>query len=187
MSNFDGPLSTQPEWQGHYSFLPPGEPNLFAQPFDSVSGSTSNSASTEPRLSTTTNAVTSGQSATEASANMDAQRLRALKAESPADETPETRAAPYGIKTESAQEESLTSTDAPGVSLGSNPLSSASSAEQAQESQSANDDAVVGKEEDDDEVMDDDDMLDVDGEGEGGHPQTAAERTAARRKMKRFR
>jgi hypothetical protein len=202
MSNFDGPLSTQPEWQGHYSFLPPGEPNIFAQPFEQVSGSSSsNDIPAQPRPSSAHNSTLetsnqSGQSTVDSETNhsraLDPLGLRAPKAESPAHEMPESRSGVYGIKAESTQEDSLVSTDTPGLSLGSNPLSSVSSAGQGQEnaqSQAANDDATLGKDEDD-EVLDDDEMLEADGDGDGEgstQPQTAAERTAARRKMKRFR
>jgi hypothetical protein len=93
-----------------------------------------------------------------------------------------------------ARNDSLVSTESAAISLGSlgsNPLSSASSAP-AQQSTVANSEGEdlalvkwVGEikdEEDDDE--DDDEMLDAE---EGAPPQTAAERRAERRKMKRFR
>ncbi|KAI1853674.1 hypothetical protein JX265_003992 [Neoarthrinium moseri] len=190
MSNFEGPLSTQPEWQGHYSYLPPGEPNIFAQPFEPVSTSApSNDAPTEPHASANTSNVPesphqSSQSTTDPpsqSRALDSQGLRAPKVESPVNDMTEPRAVLYGVKTEGAQEQSLALTDTPGLL----------SAEQAQvnpEGQNGSEDVALGKEEDDDIVDDDDDMLEVEGEGETGtQPQTAAERTAARRKMKRFR
>lgn len=174
---------------------------MFAQPFEQVSGpSSSSDIPAQPRPSSAHNnpletSTQSGQSAVDSETShsraLDPLGLRAPKAESPAHEMPESRSGVYGIKTESTQEDSLASTDTPGLS---NPLSSVSSVGQGQESaqsQAANDDSALGKEEDDD-VLDDDEMLDGDGDGDGdgegsSHPQTAAERTAARRKMKRFR
>jgi hypothetical protein len=48
----------------------------------------------------------------------------------------------------------------------------------------------AGVKDEDDDILDDEEMLEGEGEGEGDappQPQTAAERTAQRRKMKRFR
>lgn len=91
------------------------------------------------------------------------------------------------------RDESMVSTESAPLSLGSrasNPLSSAPSAPLQQQGVEThvNEDAgslLDPKDEDDDDVEDDDDMLD----GEDGYstPQTAAERRAERRKMKRFR
>ena len=87
------------------------------------------------------------------------------------------------------RDDSLVSTESTALSLGSlgsNPLSSASSAP-AQQGTLANnegDNVSVELKEEEDEEDDDDDMLDVE---EGSAPQTAAERRAERRKMKRFR
>ncbi|ORY71234.1 uncharacterized protein BCR38DRAFT_6125 [Pseudomassariella vexata] len=199
MSNFEGPLSTQPEWQGHYSFLPPGENNLFAQPFDQVSGSSnnnsnsnSNDASAQRRpTSAPNNALENpnqpgGQSPMVQNRALDPLGLRAPKAESPTREQTAARRGSYGVKAESTHEDSLASTVTPPMSLASNPLSSVSSAGQTDmtASQSGNEETMVEKDEDDD-VLDDDEMLE--GDGESTQPQTAAERTAARRKMKRFR
>jgi hypothetical protein len=78
------------------------------------------------------------------------------------------------------------------MSLGSNPLSSVSSGGQSSEtapSHSGNEGHPVVKEEDE-EVVEDEEMIEGEGEGEGdsqAQPQTTAERTAQRRKMKRFR
>lgn len=103
-------------------------------------------------------------------------------------EQPDVQGASYAIKAESAHEESLASTDPQGLPLGTNTIGSVSSAGQAREANSGpagHEEGAIGKDEDD-EVLDDDEM--VEGEGETtAQPQTAAERTAARRKMKRFR
>jgi hypothetical protein len=198
MSNFEGPLSSQPEWQGHYSYLPPGEPNLFAQPFQQVSGSSgNNTAGAAARASTSVNAVidSPGRSGPTASSPGSqshlADTLKAPKIESPVNEAPESELRVNGIKTEHVQEEPSVPADPVGpATLGA--LAATSSAHPSQENsqgQSGSDDVVPGKEEDDD-LVDDDDMLDIEGDGEGeasNRPMTAAERTAARRKMKRFR
>lgn len=90
----------------------------------------------------------------------------------------------------------MRSTETTQVAIERTPPISGPSAEQnphASLGVGGSEEAVIGKEEDD-EVVDDDDMIegdgDVEGEGEDeapNQPQTAAERTAARRKMKRFR
>ncbi|CAJ2507722.1 Uu.00g089080.m01.CDS01 [Anthostomella pinea] len=196
MSSYDGPLSTQPDWQGHYSFLPPGENNIFAQPFQQALGSGSNNdvqsqqSPSSAQNSTLENPSQSRQSAVNSptSHHLDPLGLRQSKAETPTREQSDIQGTNYAIKTEPANEETLSSTDAPGHSLGSNPTGSKSSAGQAQDAASTtsgNEDTILGKEEDD-EVLDDDEMVEVEGEG-SGVPMTAAERTAARRKMKRFR
>lgn len=84
------------------------------------------------------------------------------------------------------------STETPNISLGSHPLSSVSSAAHEPKSstaQSVNEAQSTIKDEDDD-LLDDEEMIDGDAEEEPqaqAQPQTAAERTAQRRKMKRFR
>ncbi|KAK6064336.1 Homeobox-leucine zipper protein HDG11 [Seiridium cupressi] len=196
MSNFEGPLSSQPEWQGHYSYLPPGEPNIFAQPFQQVSGpNASNNAATVPPPSSVPNAVeASNQSGPGAAKSpvtqshpIDPQGLRAPKVESPVNEGAESPVVANGIKTESIQEESSESV-APAGPTNLNALGSTEQGQEISHVQSGHDDAVLSKEEDDD-IVDDDEMLDVEGDGEVdmNRPMTAAERTAARRKMKRFR
>lgn len=112
--------------------------------------------------------------------------MSAPKVESPTHEVSDAT----GIKRENTQDELSVST-APAGPANVNEPTSASSADRAQEigrEQSVLDDGVMSKEEDD-ELMDDEDMLDIEGDGEGetSRPMTAAERTAARRKMKRFR
>jgi hypothetical protein len=106
--------------------------------------------------------------------------LRTQRRLSPTAEHPGHSAEAYAQKAaESANEGSVTSADT------SNPVSSVSSAGQSSDipSQVAGDDIV--KQEDDDDEIDDDD---IDGEGDGITAEmTPAERTAARRKMKRFR
>ncbi|OTA67468.1 hypothetical protein K449DRAFT_430693 [Hypoxylon sp. EC38] len=198
MSSYDGHLSTQPDWPGQYSFLPPGESNIFAQPFEQVSGSSSNNDITsQQRPSSAHNsALDNTNQATQSGLNspmshhriLDPLGLRQPKAESPAPEQHDVQGASYAIKAESAHEESLASTNPQGLPLGPSALGSASSAGQGQEATSGpsgNEESALGKDEDE-EVLEDDEM--VEGEGETTtQPQTAAERTAARRKMKRFR
>lgn len=175
MSNLASPLTTQPGWQGHYSFLPPGETNIFGQPLEQ----TSSNASAERRPASTDNVRGTEQPKTSPvvpaishSRSMDPLGLRAPKEESPAQEQSEPRGEPYGVKSESALEGPLPSI------VASPPLES-----DAVDNRNGNEDLALGKDEDDDVLDDEDDMM----EGEDGRPQTAAERTAARRKMKRFR
>jgi hypothetical protein len=116
--------------------------------------------------------------------------LRQPKQPSPIPEQPENQADQYAPKTEPGHDESLVSTETASLSLGSNPLSSVSSAGQGSEtgpSLSGNEGQTVIKE-DDDEVVEDEEMIEGEADGEmQPQPQTAAERTAQRRKMKRFR
>ncbi|KAI2473899.1 hypothetical protein F4781DRAFT_7366 [Annulohypoxylon bovei var. microspora] len=196
MSSYDGHLSTQPDWQGQYSFLPPGEGNIFSQPFEQVSGSNSNNDITSQQrpASAHNSTLDNTNQATQSSIHspmshsriLDPLGLRQPKAESPVQEQPDVQGASYAIKAESAHEESLASADPHGLPLGPSALGPASSV-RGQETTSGptgHDEGAIGKDEDD-EVLDDDEM--VEGEGEATQPQTAAERTAARRKMKRFR
>ncbi|KAK6951925.1 hypothetical protein Daesc_006450 [Daldinia eschscholtzii] len=199
MSSYDGHLSTQPDWHGQYSsYLPSGEGSIFAQPFEQVSGSSSNNdVASQQRPSSAHNSnlenttQTSHSSLTSPMSHhriLDPLGLRQPKAESPAHEQPDVQGASYAIKAESAHEESLASADAQGLPLGQNTISSTSSAGQGQDVTAVpagNEDAALGKDEDDD-VLEDDEMVEAEGDV-STQPQTAAERTAARRKMKRFR
>ena len=199
-NNFDAPLSTQSDWQGQqYSYLPPGETSIYAQSYGHGTASGGNSESqAQPR------------SASEASSSMDIEPktepntlspplslrrgadplgLRQQRPPSPIAEQSETQSDVYAQKTaDSLKGDSVASADTPGLSLGSNPVITVSSAGQGPDlpvSQSGQEDQVP-KQEDDDEVIDEDDM--VDGDTEAALQQmTPAERTAARRKMKRFR
>ncbi|KAI2621710.1 hypothetical protein GGR54DRAFT_76344 [Hypoxylon sp. NC1633] len=198
MSSYDGHLSTQPDWQGQYSFLPPGESNIFAQPFEQVSGSNSNNdiASQQRPPSAHNSALDNASQTNQSGLNspmshhrvLDPLGLRQPKAESPAHEQSDVQGTNYAIKAESAHEESLASADPQGLPIGPNPTGSRSSTAHGQETASGttgNEETAIGKDEED-EVLEDDEM--VEGEGESTtQPQTAAERTAARRKMKRFR
>ncbi|KAI0600440.1 hypothetical protein F4775DRAFT_590384 [Biscogniauxia sp. FL1348] len=197
MSSYDGSLSTQPEWQGHYSFLPPGENSIFAQPFEQVTGTGNNNESQpQQRSSARNNSLGTPSQASQSTGNspishqrpLDPLGLRQPKAETPTQEQSGIQGTAYAIKAESANEEALSSAETPGISLESNPISSVSSAGQVQDiisGASGNEEGSLSKE-DDDEILDDDEMMEGDGET-STHPQTAAERTAARRKMKRFR
>ena len=212
MSSYNGQLSTQPDWHGHYSFLPPGETNIFAQTFEQVQPPNSNNNASPPQRrpastqedAPTTSQPPSGQSRSSShvthSRTLDPLGLRQPKVESPVQEPAESRGAAYAVKTEPAQDDSLPSRDTSAVMHGPSlvepvPLvdpapSSGQGQGQGQgqdvsASQSGNEEALIEKDEDDD-MMEDDDMVDVEGEA-ANQPQTAAERTAARRKMKRFR
>ncbi|KAK3327181.1 hypothetical protein B0T19DRAFT_155704 [Cercophora scortea] len=199
MSNFDS--VTQSDWQGQYSFLPPGDNNLFSQPYEHVSGSTENGDShAQPRSvvtpSTTLDIEGSKQEPhSPLGHRLDPLGLRQPKQPSPIPEQPENLGEQYPQKAAgSTHEESLVTTETPGLSLGSNPLSSVSATGQGPEVASIDlGNEVPGpiKEEDED-GLEDEDMVEGDGDGDGEgeaptQPQTAAERTAQRRKMKRFR
>jgi hypothetical protein len=90
------------------------------------------------------------------------------------------------------RDDSLVSTESTALSLGSigsNPLSSASSApvQQGTLANNGEDDAQIALKEEEDDEDDENDMLDAEEGSSSIVPQTAAERRAERRKMKRFR
>ncbi|KAH9901861.1 hypothetical protein F4778DRAFT_128746 [Xylariomycetidae sp. FL2044] len=196
MSSYDGQLSTQPDWQGHYSFLPPGESNIFTQSFEQVSGSSGNNEASQQRPSSAQNNRMESSRQTSQSALSspmghhrapDPLGLRQPKNESPTREQPDARGTSYVVKAESVHEESLGGTNAPLaiVSTAARSTPSIGHGQDAMSATSGNEDLIIEKEEDD-EVLEDDEMVEGDAESTG-QPQTAAERTAARRKMKRFR
>jgi hypothetical protein len=188
-NNFD--TVTQSDWQGQYSFLPPGDNTIFSQPYEHVTGSTENAESqAQPR----TVAVPNDGPKSEPSPldhRIDPLGLRQPKQPSPIPEQPENHGEQYPPpKTAELAHEESSTTETPGMSLGSNPLSSVSSAGQGSEtapSHSGNEGQSAIKEEEE-EVLEDEEMVEGEAEGEAqAQPQTAAERTAQRRKMKRFR
>lgn len=188
-NNFD--TVTQSDWQGQYSFLPPGDNTIFSQSYEHVTSATDNSGSqAQPRSVAASSEVPKSENSP-LGHRLDPLGLRQPKQPSPIPEQPENQGEQYPPKAaELAHEESSTSTETPGMSLGSNPLSSVSSAGQGSEtgpSHSGNEGQTVVKEEDE-EVIEDEEMVEGEGDGEvQTQPQTAAERTAQRRKMKRFR
>lgn len=199
-NNFDTPLSTQSEWHGQqYSFIPPGEGPIYAQSYSHGTASNGHSESqAQPRSAPDTSSAMdvepkSGTSTLSPSLNQrrstDALGLRHQRQQSPNAGHSAAQGELYAHKTsESTNEGSVGSMDTPSMSLGSNPVSSVSSAGQGPElppSQSGNDEQS-SKQEDDDEVIDEYDMAEGDGEA-ALQQMTPAERTAARRKMKRFR
>ena len=196
MSNFD-PV-TQSDWQSQYSFLPPGDNNLFSQSYEHVSGPADNANSqAQPRSVVGPGNPLEIDSSKRVSSPLghraDPLGLRQPKQSSPAVEQVESHSEQYTQRpAEAAHEDSHTSTETPHISLSSHPLNSVSSTAHGPISsapQSMNEVQSTIKEEEDD-VLDDEDMIDGDVEGEPqaqAQPQTAAERTAQRRKMKRFR
>ncbi|GAP84083.2 putative homeobox domain-containing protein [Rosellinia necatrix] len=207
MSSYDGSLSTQPDWQGHYSFLPPAESSIFGQPFEQTSNSgNDHDAASQQRSSgaQSSNLDTHGQASTgsiSSPANhhraLDPLGLRQPKTEPATQDQQSTPGTAFTIKTETAPEETLTTTETTQLTIEPNPSGSVLSTGQNPSSNlpvGVNEESIPGKEEEDDEVVEDDDMIEGDGDGEGdgedeapNQPQTAAERTAARRKQKRFR
>jgi len=188
-SEYATPLSTGTDWQGQYSFLPPGEHNIFSQTYDHVGGSSDTTPSQAQPRSTAADAGldidVKAESHSPLGHRIDPLGLHTTKRPSPIPEQPEPSGEAFAQKAaDSVQEESLVA-DAPGLGHG---LSSAPTVGQVPEisaSQPGNEGQAEPKE-DEDEVLDDEDMMDGDGDAPS-QPQTAAERTAQRRKMKRFR
>jgi hypothetical protein len=200
MSNhFAASIPTQPDWQGQYSYLPQGEGNAFSQVYDQKQEHNHVSpGSSQPRSVT---ARGQGQPDLQAKddAGSESSRRRSLdhlgtrqaRRPSPIPEQDEVHGDGYTVKTSEppSHDEPRLSTGPPSLSVGSNPLSSVSSAGQASELlPTPTDESTTQHKDDEDEDDDlvDDEMLDCDPE-QLGRPQTAAERAAARRKMKRFR
>jgi len=185
MSNFES-LSTQPDWREQYSNFPlPGENGLLQPSFEQVPS---------PEVS---DGNRNEQQQTGARPPLEHRHtLGPLQQESqplPVVERPHSATGDCGQAVTSTRDDSLASTETTALSLdtlGSNQLSSVSSAptHQLQQGSLAINDVgdinVDIKDEEDDEELDDDEMLDAE---EGSVPQTAAERRAERRKMKRFR
>lgn len=181
MSNFEL-LPTQPDWREQYSAFPlPGE-NSLLQPSFEQSTSLSDNSENQQRSST--------RPTLEHRHSLGP--LRQDPQPAPAAERPDS--APPGDcghqSSKNTRDDSLVSTESTALSLeslGSNPLSSASSAPAQQGTVANNEEGDIQaeiKDELDDDELEDDEMLDAE---EGSVPQTAAERRAERRKMKRFR
>ncbi|KAF7554739.1 hypothetical protein G7046_g6736 [Stylonectria norvegica] len=192
MSNqYETASSAQSDWQGQYSYLPQGEPTIFPQSFEqNTNGSkapqplpvieSGNDRSAVP--------VKDEPSSPLGNHSLDSLSLKSSKQVSPI---------PTGLGILDsrptvnvigpAQEESLVSTEAFRRSPGSATLSTVSSIGPGSDmvaGQARRGDKSVSPRDEDEEDFDDDEMVDA----EGDHcTLTAAERTAARRKMKRFR
>lgn len=195
--HYDAPLSTQSDWQGQqYSFLPPGD-HPYAQSYGH--GQTSNGSArsqAQPRSAADASMVMDIDAKSDSNTmspplsqrrSDDPLGLRTQRQPSPIPEQSENQGEMYAQKAaESTHEGSVASADNSRMSLGPNQVSSVSSTGPGSELSptKARSDDQPCKQEDDDDLIDDDDM---DGEGDGTQDMTPAERTAARRKMKRFR
>lgn len=188
---YDNSLSTQPGWQGQYSsYLGQSETSGFS--FDQGHGA---SESSQPRSVTGSGAAQLDVQVKREQSSPVAQRsgfdplgLRRGTIPSPIAEQPELQGDQYTTKTGSSiHDGSNASAGTPHLSMGSNPPTSVSPAGMGPEHlvrQASQDESLGPLKEEDEEDMEDEDLA----EGDMGHiPMTAAERTAARRKMKRFR
>lgn len=183
MSNFE-PLPTQPDWREQYSPFPlPGDNGLLQSSFEQTSSSSVSGNNQSQQHGGARPALEHRHS------------LGPLRQEPqpPPIERPDSAPVDCGNQgSNPIRDDSLVSTESTALSLGSigsNPLSSASSAPAQQGTLANNErDTQVELKDEEDEYDDDDEMLDAE-EGDGGDavPQTAAERRAERRKMKRFR
>ncbi|KAK2020470.1 homeobox domain-containing protein [Colletotrichum zoysiae] len=171
---YETTLPTPPEWQGQqYSYLSGPENNVFSQAYGAGDES---SESTQSRTtpSARTQAHTQGKQDQNAA-------LRMVKQPTPEDE-PEDRLREQSQQQQQQRQESQP-LDKTAEAMSEMQMQTMATPEQEAEAAPAhmdNDEANTSKESDDD-ALEDEDMLD------DGTPQTAAERTAARRKMKRFR
>ncbi|KAG0648439.1 Homeobox HD-10 [Hyphodiscus hymeniophilus] len=180
MSNFE-PLSTQPDWREQFPSFPINGGNGLLQPSFQDLTSTSIANNHVHQLGRARPPLEHRHS------------LGRLKQEPPPDltvERPDSAPGDCGSQANNTtRDDSFVSPESTALSLGSlvsNPLSSASSAP-VQQGTAVNDEGRninVEVKEEDDEDEDEDDMLDME---DGAAPQTAAERRAERRKMKRFR
>ncbi len=183
MSNFE-PLTTQPDWREQFSAFPlSGDNGLLQTTFEQPAGS---------NVSDNTQEQHQGGARPALEHRHSLGPLRQDGQQAPNIERPDS--APGNCDhpvNNPPRDDSLVSTESAALSLGSlgsNPLSSASSAP-TQQGTLANNEGAGGDgdiKDEEDEREDDDEMIDVEPE-EGAAPQTAAERRAERRKMKRFR
>jgi hypothetical protein len=180
MSNFE-PLSTQPDWREQYSPFPlPGENGLLQPSFgeSAISNASDSQAQQQNRA----------RPPLEHRHSLGP--LRQEPQPAPIIERPDSAPGDCGNQANNpTRDDSLVSTESTALSLGSlgsNPLSSSSSApvQQGALANNEGENINIDFKDEEDEDDDDDDMLDVE---EGSAPQTAAERRAERRKMKRFR
>lgn len=212
MSNFDAPLSTQSDWQNqsHYSYLPPGESTIFSQQYDHhASSGGGNEASADPNAA----AAGAGQqqhrppggTAHHAGPEIDAKSgpspssmrsplrhhrsidplgLRQPRQPSPIPEQPALSGVsdPYRPKTEMSHDGSMVSATVQAVQ----PMPAQAAGHNDPMSSGRGHEETSGVKEDEDDAGDDEEMVEGDAETMP-QPQTAAERTAQRRKMKRFR
>lgn len=183
MSNYE-PLNTQPDWREQYAAFPlPGDTGLLQPVFEQTSSSTVSDNTPDQQQSVSRPVLEHRHS------------LGPLRQEGqPAPVIDRPDSAPGDISHQAslpARDESLVSPESTVLSVGSvgsNPLTSASSAP-TQQGTMTNIEGGNGEGEikdEDEEIDDDDEMIDAEIE-EGAPPQTAAERRAERRKMKRFR
>jgi hypothetical protein len=183
MSNFD-PLPTQPDWREQYSgFSLSGDSGLLQPPFEQTTSSNITDNTQEQHQSGSRPQLEHRHS------------LGPLRQDGqPAAIIDRPGSAPGDCNHQlnnTSHDDSLVSPESTAISLGSlesNPLSSALSAP-TQKGTLANNETGSNErdvKDEDDELEDDDEMLEPEPE-EGAAPQTAAERRAERRKMKRFR
>ncbi|KAK1993807.1 homeobox domain-containing protein [Colletotrichum falcatum] len=162
---YETTLPTPPEWQGHqYSYLSGSESNDFSQAYGAGNEF---SESTQPRT----------QARFQGKQDLDA-ALRMVKQPTP-EEEPEDRLREQQQR-QRQESQPLEKTAEMTPEMQTQAMATPEQEAEATPAHMNNDEANTSKESDDD-VLDDEDMLD------DGTPQTAAERTAARRKMKRFR
>ncbi len=183
MSNFE-PLPTQPDWREQYSGFPlPGDNGLLQPTFEQTTSSNVAENSRDQHQSGSRPQLEHRHS------------LGPLRQEGqsvPTIDRPDSAPGDCSYQvTNPTRDDSLVSTESTVISLGSlgsNPLSSASSTP-TQQGTLANNDGGINEadiKDEDEELEEDDEMLELEPE-EGAAPQTTAERRAERRKMKRFR
>ncbi|EKD13567.1 uncharacterized protein L3040_008569 [Drepanopeziza brunnea f. sp. 'multigermtubi'] len=182
MANFDQ-LPPQPDWREQYSGFPNPGANGHLQPaFQQASAP--NTAGHEPHQQSAGERPTLERKHSNGPREHDAQPL-------PTTERPDSAPRECGHPDNLPSDDSIVSPESTSLSLGSigsNSLSSASSAPSQQPPRVTNRSPdVEGDIKDEDDDLDDDDEM-LDGEADDGtSAQTAAERRAERRKMKRFR
>lgn len=186
-SHFDSQLSTQGDWQGHFPCLPP-DSNGFSQSYETGNEP---AESSRPRSIGDEHGQPGIDSAADQSSQInrpqegDTSTLEHLPTPEQTDQQTDTCSA---TTTASMKNGASPSTSRAGLAMATEPLNSSSGTTGQGICSSipgANGDNFPPIKEEDDEILDDDDV-DVDGEVPG-QPMTAAERTAQRRKMKRFR
>jgi hypothetical protein len=188
MSNFE-PLNAQPDWQDQYSsYPPPAEPQHLSPTFQSNSNANSINRAQEE-----------GSEKPALIHRHSINHLRQDPQQVPTIERPDS--APPGETSNQSNDTAMRNNSLASVastttqSIVSNPMSVTSKSEATKTDSSSGLESNLTRLEtksEGEEEVDDEDMLEMDDEPGAGHdengpPQTAAERMAERRKMKRFR
>lgn len=179
-------LSTQPEWPSHYTYPQHGETVTFSHSFERKNDL--------PNLRVSSSAGDRSNSLDVQVKEEDDSPLNQHQSRDRG-KSPQNKAQSTGLIHRQGHHSVFDITRASGSFHAEPPATTNAAGESLEPDQrcssqgvelSSPEESFLGTKDEDDDVMDDDDLFDGDGD-QLHRPQTAAERTAARRKMKRFR